>query len=142
MIKKTLSIFKFLIAFIVALAVLTEVIVEVFFPKTASGFGIQIDMVSTGIVFVIAGMYVFYLVRTALRNWKNKAYPFNILLIVGTMVQCYVGGVILLRQDYQARDHYFWIQVCFVLVLWAISVYDTICVFKGLKRKSNLSAVS
>lgn len=135
MIKKALSIFKFLIAFIVAIVILVNVFIEIFLPKKVAGFGFSIDLISIAILVAASSVYVFYLVRTAIWDWKNKAYRFNILLIIALMIQYFMGGMILFRQDYQTRDAYFWVQVCFALIFWSISVYDTIRVFKGLRRK-------
>ena len=138
---KLLSIFKFLLSFIVALGILLYVIINIFFPGRMTRLGYSVEWVSLGKLVIIAGVYVFYLVRTARWNWKNTAYRFNILLIAGTMAQCYWGSIILLRQNFQIRDAFFWMEVSFVFIIWSISVYDAIYVFKALNRRPRQDSV-
>ena len=130
--RQLFGVLKFFASLILAISFITCIKISF---NNYSGAAIAFAILA---YFLIFGVYVYYLVRTGLWNFKNITYSINTLLIIGFLLHlCFCIFMIYYVVVYHSA---FLLTVIPVIVLFAfsISIYDSIKFWKGRNQKNQI----
>src|SRR5258706_1820188 len=87
-----------------------------------------------GLIFIVVGIYVYYLVRIGLWNFKNTPYLFNILLLIGLSLN-FIFSIFMIYDVIFRQRALLFTAVPFVLFAMTIGIYDSRKFYQSWKTK-------
>jgi hypothetical protein len=111
-------------------------LIMIFFNLETKGIAEKIAAIA--IVFLIGGVYIYYLILTGIWNLKNRAYKTNIFLFVGVVIHfIYIFALIYFSYTSAPRNVFFTSLFASAFGM-AIGVFDTNQLINGWKNRKSV----